>query len=156
MASLLPLLHDLLPIFMPSKVQVTRGSEMVAVEERAETPPWYPPVDAHMAESNPPKDRDLDVDDTEASSLPRVASRVLSPILLLDHEEERAALVASPNGEGSVADRPNFTDEGSAVSSQRRGGPRVFRHNALVGVSDRMCVTGKPEGCVPRYFFSLS
>ncbi|KAJ4422248.1 hypothetical protein N0V82_003108 [Gnomoniopsis sp. IMI 355080] len=148
MASLLPLLHDLLPIFMPSKIQVTRSGDLVAVEERAELLPWYqqkPHEDAPMAESGPPKDRDVDcyveVDDIEDSSLPGLTSGVLNPIQLLDHEEKRPASRSVPNEEEAVADLPNVSGEEPLVWSQSGGGPRVFRQNAMVGVSDKMCVT---------------
>lgn len=154
MASLLPLLHDLLPMFMPSKVQITRSGELVTVEERAELSPWYqqkPRIDTPMAESGPPSDRGvdryIDVDDNNDSSSPGQAPRSLGPIQLLDHEHKGASSGYVPNEEENVADLPNSTGRASSVWPQAREGPKVFRQNAMVGVSDRMCVTGKPRLC---------
>lgn len=137
MASLLPLLHDLLPIFMPAKIQIARRGDLVAVAERAERPPWYqqkqPPVDAPAAGSTPP-------------SPERDSSVVLEPIRLLDFDEGPVtASGASADEEGPVTGPPGFGSNGVSVPAPHRDGPRVFRRNAMVGVSDKMCVTGKPK-----------
>lgn len=149
MASLLPLLHDLLPIFMPSKVQVARGSELVAVEERAQRAPWYqqqPRLD------RPSKDCDIDIADAAKASSPDMTGEVLEPIRLLDYEEKHA----SPgHEEGSGASMPHYTGEDASLSAQRRNGPKVIHQNAMVGLSDKMCVTGKPR-LLPLIFVSLS
>lgn len=152
MASLLPLLHDLLPIFMPSKVQITRSSDLAPIEERAEILPWYqqkPRVDAPRAESGPPTTgRDVDADDSEEPALTELDFAVSEPIRLLDHEENHLASGGTSNAEPGVAGSPIIIDPGASVSSQYPGGPKVFRRNAMVGMSDKMCVTG-------WYFFFL-
>lgn len=146
MASLLPLLHDLLPMFMPSKVQITRSSELAPIEERAEILPWYqqkPRVDTPRAETGPPQKRDVDVDDTEEPALSDANSTVSEPIRLLDFEEERVAPGGTSNAEPAIARSTIITDTGASVSSRSQGTPKVFRQNAMVGMSDKMCVTGK-------------
>lgn len=145
MASLLPLLHDLLPMFMPSKVQITRSSEVAPTEERAELLPRYqqkPRVDAPMAESSPPRKRNVYVDDTEEPTFSDVNSTVSEPIRLLDHEEDHVAPGGMSNAEPAIIRAPSITDTGASVSSKYQGGPKVFRKNAMVGMSDKMCVTG--------------
>ncbi|CAN8101282.1 unnamed protein product [Discula destructiva] len=81
MASLIPLLHDLLPIFMPSEVQIARGGELLAVEERAERPPWYRRQDPRMTTS---ECHGADAEDGAEGTTP---SGKFEPIQLLDHEE---------------------------------------------------------------------
>lgn len=146
MASLLPLLHDLLPMFMPSKVQITRSSDLAPIEERAEILPWYqqkPRVDAPRAESGPPKTgRDVDADDSEEPALSELDSAVSEPIRLLDHEDTHVASGGTPHAEPAIAGSPIIIDTGASVSSQHQGGLKVFRRNAMVGMSEKMCLTG--------------
>lgn len=146
MASLLPLLHDLLPMFMPSKVQITRSSDLAPVEERAEILPWHhqkPHREAPRAESGPPRTGgDVDADDTEESALSELDSAVSEPIRLLDHEDAHVASGGTSNAEQAMAGSPIMINPGASVSSQHQGGAKVFRRNAMVGISDSMCVTG--------------
>lgn len=147
MASLLPLLHDLLPMFMPSKVQITRSSDLAPVEERAEILPWYqqkPRVDAPRAESGPPKtERDADADDPEEPALSELDSAVSEPIRLLDHEDTHVASGGTSNAKQAIAGTPIIIDTGASIPSQHQEGPKVFRRNAMVGMSEMMCVTGE-------------
>lgn len=134
MASLIPLLHDLLPIFMPSEVRIARGGELVAVEERAERPPWYRSVTPPAISSSEGYGADRE------GSTGAPPSGDFKPIQLLDHEESE---------QGPAAGRPHTAGQGGPVSSLHRGGPKVFRKNAMVGYSDKMCVTGKPRLVMP-------
>lgn len=149
MASLLPLLQDLLPMIIPSQVHIARGRELAAVPERAEIPPWYinntPPADVPPRSSA--EHRTDDAADDDATSLPASQpGRQAGLINLVDHEECPV--------EQSTAD--NALEGGGAISIGRRYcsheptpdadaiGPRVLRKDAIVGVTDKMCATGKP------------
>ncbi|CAN8101281.1 unnamed protein product [Discula destructiva] len=136
MASLIPLLHDLLPIFMPSEVQIARGGELLAVEERAERPPWYRRQDPRMTTS---ECHGADAEDGAEGTTP---SGKFEPIQLLDHEEGCLDDLGAIPGERRPTAGPSDAGEyGSRSSTHYRGGPRVFRKNAVVGFSDKMCVT---------------
>ncbi|KUI55845.1 hypothetical protein VP1G_03181 [Cytospora mali] len=140
MASLIPLLHDLLPMIIPSKVHVARDKELVAVAERAEMLPWY----KHTPQSNVPQQQTDDADIDDARSLAgSQRGQQAGPIELLDHEEASV--------EQSTA-RPDLENaHGVSLGSIYRGhepmsdaaaiGPRVFRKDAVVGVTDNMCAT---------------
>lgn len=115
MASLLPLLQDLLPMIMPSQVRVTRSHQLVPVPERAERPPWYqqPPHVVDEEQKSLTSDSDL--------------GKNAEPILLFDHEPATAAAVK----------------DGAAPGQRPIDEPAVFRKDAMVGVSDTMCATGE-------------
>lgn len=133
MASLLPLLYDLLPIIMPSEVQVSHQRDLKPIPERAEGPPY------HQTQRN---DAQVDLgpwenkcqavlrtsDDPEGLQPESDQGRSCEPIQLLDREENSA--VQSP----SEPDRPALRAHTS--------GPKVFRRDAMMGVTDKMCATG--------------
>lgn len=149
MASLLPLLHDLLPMIIPSKVHIARDGELAAVVERAETPPWdsrTPRRDLPQSISAQQQTDDADIDDPR-SLAPSQPAPQAEPIELLDREEisyDRST--TEPGCEGVQGARlgmryPGEEPESDAAAS----GPRVFRKDAMVGVTDTMCATGKPS-----------
>ncbi|ROV95836.1 hypothetical protein VSDG_05150 [Cytospora chrysosperma] len=145
MASLLPLLHDLLPMIIPSKVHIARDGELAAVVERAETPPWdsrTPRRDLPQSISAQQQTDDADIDDPR-SLAPSQPAPQAEPIELLDREEisyDRST--TEPGCEGVQGARlgmryPGEEPESDAAAS----GPRVFRKDAMVGVTDTMCAT---------------
>lgn len=149
MASLLPLLQDLLPMIIPSKVHIARDRELATVAERAETPPWY----NHASRANVPQNMtaqpqtdDAGVDDARSLAASQSVSHA-EPIKLFDHEgtsDER--ITAEPVLEGvrgvSVGTKyPGQEPRSDAAAT----GPRVVRKDAMVGVTDTMCATGKPS-----------
>lgn len=143
MASLLPLLHDLLPIFLPAEVRIARGGELAAVEERAERPPWY-----QQQRRTPPRAATSKSAENIAGSIEEISQHAdaFMPIQLLDYEESPARAPVDASGEqGTAAGLFDRAGEHGSVPSHVRGGPKVFRSNAMVGVSDKMCVTGKPR-----------
>ena len=149
MASLLPLLQDLLPMIIPSSVHVSRDRELAVVAERAEVPPWYDHTpQANMPlDSSGPRQTGADVDDA-ASLAVRQPGQQAEPIELLDRE--------GPSG-GRFTDEAVFEDvvHGANAGPRSLGhepiadaaatGPKVFRKDAMVGVTDKMCSTGKPS-----------
>lgn len=147
MASLLPLLHDLLPMIMPSEPHVVRGDEPACVEERAEAPPWYQHgsgAERAPGASSAPRTGLVD-DSQESISSSESDVGQLEPIQLLDIEERHAAApIPAPAQHG--------LSSGPSKPTQQTGGPKVFRQDAMVGVTDKMCATGKPKSI---FCFSL-
>lgn len=134
MASLLPLLHDLLPMIIPSEPHVIRATEPACVEELAEAPPWYQISSA--ADGAP---QTGDTDNCQESTLhSETDAGHFEPIRLRDHEETHAE-----------AHLPNSTRQqsslGSVKSSQQISEPRVFRQDMMAGITDKMGATGKLE-----------
>lgn len=144
MASLLPLLHDLLPIFLPAEVRVARGGELVAVEERADRPPWY------QQRQTPPRAANTSKTARSTGGIEETTqhAHTCEPIQLLDYEGDAPG--NSSDEQGPTAG-PS-TGEPGPIPAHVRGGPKVFRKDAMVGVSDRMCVTGKPRMFAQRLF----
>lgn len=160
MASLLPLLHDLLPMIMPSEVRVTRNNELVPIAERAERPPWYQhrqkaqkqQQQQKQPSSSPLPPNGLDVDAGEPKSVSESDSGNFEPIQLFDHEEKPTTDPAFGDIPGSVVDPLNAGKNGVSASAQQViNGPIVLRKDAMVGVTDRMCATGKLRPII--YFF---
>lgn len=156
MASLLPLLQDLLPMIMPSEVRVTRDHELVPVPERAERPPWYQRVARARRPAGKPQTtvqqttqlgvRQDVVDEEQKSVLSESDSGNAEPILLFDHEGRGAATAAPavrPDTLPDSIDPSDVSKDGSAPGQRLIDGPAVFRKDAMVGVSDTMCATGK-------------
>lgn len=149
MASLLPLLHDLLPMIIPSEVRVVRCGELALVEERAERPPWYP---QQIPVAKGPPDAPLSSwtggdGDTWKSGPSGSESEKFEPIQLLDldpEDQHRAAAITTGTQHGASVDPPPQRDGQTPAPSPQTSGPKVFRHDALVGVTDKMCITGKP------------
>lgn len=144
MASLIPLLHDLLPIFMPAEVRVARDGELAAVEERAERPPWY-----QQRRTSPRAAMSKNVDSV-GDSEKTTQHGDFEPIQLLDNET--GASKEASDDHGTAASPLKSTGEHGPVPSHVRGGPKVSRKDAMVGVSDKMCVTGKPRRLSQRLF----
>lgn len=146
MASLLPLLHDLLPMIMPSEVRVTRNHELLPVAERAERPPWY--QRARQVEKPqkpaPLQATELGADVDEHNSLISESdSGNADPIQLFDHER---GAEAGPVLRDALRDMdgPRDKSRGAPASPQQfMNGPEVFRKDAMVGVTDTMCATGE-------------
>lgn len=148
MASLLPLLQDLLPMIMPSEVRVTRNHELIPVTERAERPPWY--QRAQRAAGQPPTsvplrtNTGLGIDgDDHKSAVSESDSGNDEPIQLFDHEGGTADGSVLPD---TLRDTngPSDASRGRSASSQQHvDGPSVFRKDAMVGATDTMCATGK-------------
>lgn len=156
MASLLPLLSDLLPMIIPSEVRIVRRGELVTVEERAERPPWYPQQrPAAKGPSGTTLASRTGVDGDKWSSEPSGSeSGDLEPIKLLDlgHEDHHpATAVITRAQQGTSVGAPPQLDGQNPVPSEQTSRPKVFRQDALVGVTDRMCVTGKPTRILSCY-----
>ncbi|KAJ9150322.1 hypothetical protein NKR23_g3726 [Pleurostoma richardsiae] len=130
MASLLPLIQDLLPMIMPSSVQIIRGSDVPPTPSRAQPAPGseQSPADA-------------------------------APIRLVDEEAEEGH-VAGDAAVDAAADAKAVTSEaGSGAGPAHRSpgdgaaaGPRIIRRDAVVGLTDRMCATvliAKPNSATP-------
>lgn len=133
MASLLPLLYDLLPIIMPSEVQVSHERDMQPIPERAEGPPYHQTqrndAQVHLGSwENKSHAVPRSSDDPEGFQVESAQGSSCEPIQLLDREEGPA--VQSP----SEPDRP--------APSAHTSGPKVFRRDAMMGVTDKMCATG--------------
>lgn len=141
MASLLPLLHDLLPMFMPSEVQVARSSELVSVEERAERPPWYQQTQGENEALRRPTGTPVGVDDVDLNPSSESDCGEFQPIQLFDHEEHRVAAALVPDEQGRAAMQSDGARNAPVTSPP--DGPKVFRQNVMVGVTDKMCVSGK-------------
>lgn len=150
MASLLPLLHDLLPMIMPSEAHMVRGDAPPSVEERAETPPWWYQQQSSGAERGPapgasspaPRPRTGDDDgQVSISSSESDAGLLLEPIQLLDREERLAAAIVPVWTRQGHSSGPTPKPPQQTVTA----GPKVFRRDVMVGVTDKMCATGKPK-----------
>ncbi|POS69260.1 hypothetical protein DHEL01_v212346 [Diaporthe helianthi] len=116
MASLLPLLYDLFPIIMPSKVRISRDKDLIPIPERAEPPPYHQIWRDDARQEDDQHKSDLNTtDDTAGLEVGPGKGRSPGPIRLLDREESSA-----------VQPRP----------------PTVYRRDAMVGVTDKMCATG--------------
>ncbi|KAL1882138.1 hypothetical protein Daus18300_000623 [Diaporthe australafricana] len=130
MASLLPLLHDLLPMIMPSEVHISHDRDLTPIFERAEGPPYHQRQRTDARENK--RQSGLSAHDDQASFL--VGSdqgRSCEPIQLLDREENSAGQPTP--GLISAPCQPTPRAQAS--------GPRVFRKDAMLGVSDKMCAT---------------
>lgn len=139
MASLLPLLHDLLPMIMPSKPHVVRGHEPPSVEERAETAPWYLSTSGaeKVTGASSPAPRSGTGNDGHVSISPSESGAGQpEPIQLLDREARHVA--------AAVPERPQRVPSSSLPRPpEQTDGPRVSRQDVMVGVTDKMCATGK-------------
>lgn len=86
------------------------------------------------------------VDEEQKSVVSESDSGNAEPILLFDHEGRAAAAgpavlpdtLPDRNGPSDVSNK-----DGSAPGQRPIDGPAVFRKDAMVGVSDTMCATGK-------------
>ncbi|KAK2596835.1 hypothetical protein N8I77_012726 [Diaporthe amygdali] len=148
MASLLPLLYDLLPIIMPSEVHISRDRDLTPVFERAEGPPYHqrqpspaptdPPAPGHERQAA------LSAYDEQASSLVESdQGKSCEPIQLLDREES-SATQPTPKPISTSDDGSRYSDNYTPchpVPSAQVSGPRLFRKDAMVGVTDKMCAT---------------
>lgn len=148
MASLLPLLQDLLPMIMPSEVRVTRNHGLVPVAERAERPPWYQRAQraAGQVPTSAPlrKNRDLGLDnDDHESVVSESDSGNAEPIRLFDHERRTADGSVSADTQRDTNGTSGASRGESASDRQHIDGPAVFRKDAMVGATDTMCATGK-------------
>lgn len=141
MASLIPLLHDLLPMIIPSEVQVVQGDQLVPIKERAERPPWYQHRHGGEAASSIPVSKGRDAGaESEAST--ESSHTQHEPIHLFDCEDQStsAALV----GDDFQKDMTNPSGINAHVPvPPPSDGPEVFRRDALVGATGKMCVSGK-------------
>lgn len=149
MASLLPLLHDLLPMIIPSEVHIARDRDLAAVVERAETPPWYnqtPRGNLPQSLSVQQQTDDADIDGARSLAASQPESQA-EPIELLDREEiSDGRTMTEPVFEGVHGVRVGARYPGQGPESDAAAiGPRVFRKDAMVGVTDTMCATGKPS-----------
>lgn len=146
MASLLPLLYDLLPIIMPSEVQISRERDLEPIPERAEGPPYHQaqPNDAHV-DPGPRDNKDQTVlgtsDDPAGFQADSDQGRSCEPIQLLDREED-SAVKSAPE-----PDHP--------APSARTSGPKVFRRDAMMGATDKMCATGESASPQLSLLFKL-
>lgn len=143
MASLIPLLHDLLPMIIPSEVQVqvVPGDQLVTIKERAERPPWYQHNHGSDTASRTSVSKGLDAGAKSEASTESSHTRY-EPIHLLDCEDHAtsAALV----GDDSQKDMPNPSRINAHVPvPPPSDGPEVFRRDAMVGAIGKMCVSGK-------------
>lgn len=125
MASLLPLLHDLLPMIMPSEVHISHDRDLTPIFERAEGPPYH-----QSQAGSPAREHKRQVVSGAGSD----QGKSCEPIQLLDREENSAGqptpgLISAPCQPAPRA---------------QASGPRVFRKDAMLGVSDKMCATGTP------------
>lgn len=132
MASLLPLLYDLLPIIMPSEVRISRDKDLLPIAERAEAPPYHhKPVwrtDAREDLGQGDDQREpgpSTIDDAASLQVEPDQGRSCEPIRLLDREEDSA---------GQPRPEP--------CHPKPMAQPRVFRREAMVGVTDKMCASG--------------
>lgn len=161
MASLIPLIQDLWPMIMPSSVHIARDSDIVAIPARAEMPPWRarqrtkkmkkPPETPAADQVEPQSDSGSESEDPA------------EPIQLLDCDEEVSE--APPklsqaeahqadgdhNGRHQMAEEPE-TEPNSGLNEIRRPNssrraarptPQIFRKDAMVGITDKMCASGK-------------
>lgn len=134
MASLLPLLYDLLPIIMPSEVQISRERDLELIPERAEAPTYHQAqrTDAQV-DLRPMEDKDETVlrpsDHPAGFQVDSDQARSFEPIQLLDREEDSAVKSASET------DHP--------APRAHTSGPKVFRRDAMMGATDKMCATGE-------------
>ncbi|ROV94850.1 hypothetical protein VPNG_09286 [Cytospora leucostoma] len=145
MASLLPLLQDLLPMIIPSKVHIARDRELVAVPERVEIPSWYghkPPANVSLGSSAEHQTDDGDVYD--ATSLPASQPEQEAELIrLVDHEECPVGQSTADHvleGGGAISIGPRYCGH-EPTSDAGATGPRVLRKDAIVGVTDSMCAT---------------
>lgn len=133
MASLLPLLYDLLPMIMPSEVRISYGKDLLPVPERAEGPPYHqiPHTHAQVDLRQQGDQHQAVLSTTDGAAGFQVESdqgASCEPIQLLDREE-KSAVQPTP---GPCHPKP----------MSQASGPRVFRRDAMVGVTDKMCATG--------------
>lgn len=127
MASLLPLLHDILPIFLPGRPVLHRGTDVPAVEQRAELPPWYQSSPREDTErSTPFAATSGGITAVDISETPSGTEPLSNPIQLFGHEEAPAA-----------------TAFARLVGQKRSLGPRVLRQDVMVSVTDKMSLTSK-------------
>lgn len=133
MASLLPLLYDLLPIILPSEVQISHEKDLIPIPERAEGPPYHQTqrTDAQVDPGSWDNKRQAVLSTSDDPAGFRVESdhgRSCEPIQLLDRE-----------GDSAVQSAP---EPRHPAPRAQAGGPKVFRRDAIMGVTDKMCATG--------------
>lgn len=140
MASLIPLLHDLLPMIIPSEVQVVQGDQLDPIKERAERPPWYQHQHGGEATSSTSVSRGPGAGVKPEASIESSHAQH-EPIHLFDHEDH--ATSADLIGDGIQKDRTNSSSHNAYVPvPPPSDGPEVFRRDAKVGATGNMCVSG--------------
>lgn len=133
MASLLPLLYDLLPIIMPSEVQISHEKDLTPIPERAEGPPYHqtqqtdPQVDLGSGDNKRQAVRSTS-DGPAGFQVGSDQGRSCEPIQLLDREGDPAV--------------QSETEPCHPAPRAQVSGPKVFRRDAIMGATDKMCATG--------------
>lgn len=134
-------------MIIPSKVHIARDEELAVVAERAEMPSWYnypPRANVPMGYSTQLQTDDANIDD--ARSAESQSGSHAEPIKLLDCEDtldDRSTAELAfecVHGVNVGTTYPGREPKSDATAI----GPRVFRKDAMVGVTDTMCATGKP------------
>ncbi|KAF3762124.1 hypothetical protein M406DRAFT_332518 [Cryphonectria parasitica EP155] len=139
MVSLLPLLHDLLPMIIPAEVHVARGAELISTEEKAERPPWYQRSRRRAEASGQSREQGRSVKAADPRSSSESIPEEYEPIQLLDHEEHRRPAAAVANKQEKAAGLSTVTEHASITSPA--DGPKVFRKDVMAGITDKMCIS---------------
>ncbi|PSR88790.1 hypothetical protein BD289DRAFT_227221 [Coniella lustricola] len=139
MASLIPLLHDLLPMIIPSEVQIVQENQLVATKERAERPPWYQYSCGGEGAPTASVSRSVDAcADSEASI--ESSHDQHEPIRLVDREEHTIPAVPV-----AAAIQKDMTDPSGGAAHvpvpPPANCPEVFRKDVMVGAIGHMCVS---------------
>lgn len=136
-------------MIIPSNVHIARDRELADVVERAETPPGYshsPRTNVPPSLSAQPQAEDADIDDAILLAASQSGSNA-ELIKLCDREEASdqrpmAETILKDGCEVSLGTKHSGQEPRLDESAT---GPRVFRKDAMVGVTDTMCATGKPS-----------
>ncbi|KAI7781113.1 hypothetical protein LA080_015233 [Diaporthe eres] len=121
---------------MPSEVQISHEKDLTPIPERAEGPPYHQTQrtdhQMHLGSSESRRQAVLSTSDDPAGfQVESDQGTSCEPIQLLDREGDSAVQSASEPC------RP--------APRAQASGPKVFRRDAITGVTDKMCATVEPR-----------